>query len=195
MELKEQASPLTLARALGDVTHASPLLHKVCQISGLGGEDLQQWLLKCAVQRGAGHYRRTFPTHLPPDDERLSDEEIGIALCLGHHTYDSHLIRAAAQLLSSSRVDPQKLARLATLERCESVLLHIADASARLDANRQPWAYLRAHLSQRNRRGVEALPHWSRFVSMTGLTRAGPGLHTEWLQRHEQPLEDSADAR
>ena len=195
MELKEQSGPLTLARAMGDVTHASPLLRKVREISELSGEDLQQWLLKCAVQRGAGHYRRSFPQHLPPDDKRLTDEELGVALCLGHHAYDSHLIRAAAQLLSSGRVDPEKLVRLATLERCESVLLHIADASARLDATRQPWAYLRAHLSDRNRRGAKALPHWSRFVSMTGFTPAGPGLHTEWLERNEQPVTDPADTQ
>jgi len=35
-------------------------------------------------------------------------------------------LRAAAQLLSSTRSDPQRLARLAVMERVEPVLLHIA---------------------------------------------------------------------
>ena len=50
---------------------------------------------------------------LPPDNNAITDEEIGIALCLGQHRYDLDQLRAAAQLLSSPRVDPARLCRLA----------------------------------------------------------------------------------
>jgi hypothetical protein len=195
MQLRDQAPPLTLARRLGDVTHVSPLLHRLSRRTGLELDDLGQWLLKCAIARGARHYRREFPPHLPPDEKSLTDEEIGVALCLGHHSYNAQLIRAAAQLLSSPRIDAQKLARLAVLERCEPVLLHIAAACERFDVNGQPWAFLRARLPGRKVPSTDALPHWSRFVSMTGFTPAGRGLHSQWLERHEQPVADPAHSR
>ena len=60
MELREQMARPTLAQKLGDVTHVSPLLRKVRQLSGCGLEQAGEWLLKCAVQRGATHYEREF---------------------------------------------------------------------------------------------------------------------------------------
>src|SRR5215468_2091094 len=100
MELREQSAKPTLAQKLGDVTHISPLLRKVQELSGCSGEQLGEWLLKCAVERGATHYRRAFDSGLPPDHPELSNEELGIAMVLAHHPFDPMLIRAAAQLLS-----------------------------------------------------------------------------------------------
>ena len=61
MELREQGPRPTLAQKLGDVTHVSPLLRKVRELSGCAEDQVGEWLLKCAVQRGATHYRREFP--------------------------------------------------------------------------------------------------------------------------------------
>jgi len=95
-------------------------------MSGCREDRIAEWLLKCAVRRGASHYERDFPADLPPDNSDLNHEELAVALCLGQHPYDSVFLRAAAQLLSSTRSDPQRLARLAVMERVEPVLLHIA---------------------------------------------------------------------
>jgi hypothetical protein len=54
-------------------------------------------LICVAVQRGANHYTRQFDPTLPPDNPMISDEEIGIALCLEEHPYDLDQLRVAAQ--------------------------------------------------------------------------------------------------
>ena len=185
MGLHEETPRSSLAQELGDVTHVSPLVRKLVQLSGCAPEQFGDWLLKCAVERGASHYRRTFAPSLPPDNRAVSNEEIGIALCLGHHAFNPIFIRAAAQLLSSRNTDKATLARLAVMERCEPVLLHVAGAAARVAPDLEPWAFLRVHLPTRHRVRTEALPHWSRFVLQTGYTPAGRGQHIEWLTRDE----------
>ena len=183
MELKEQAPATTLARRLGDTAHVSGLAIRLARLSG-AGERLPEWLLKTALDRGARHYQREFDPPLPPDSPTISDEEIGVALCLGQMPDDPWLIRAAAQLLSSHRVDPQRLARLAEMERVEPVFLHIAAACQRVDEALEPWATLRNRLHPRRTVRTDALPHWTRFAILPGLTRDGY-LPPQWLMRSE----------
>jgi hypothetical protein len=185
MELRDQPARPTLARKLGEVTHVSPLLRKVCALSGCSRDRVGDWLLKCAVERGASHYRRTFEPDLPPDNPAVTDEELGVALCLYHHSFNPMLIRAAAQLLSAPNTNAGALTHLALQERCEPVLLHIAKAAGRIEPRVEPWAFVRANLFSRQRVRTDALPHWSRFVSQTGYTPAGRGEHIEWLTRDE----------
>src|SRR6266571_246075 len=181
MELREQLQRPTLAERVGDVTHASALLRRLRRISGCAAADLPAWLLRCAVERGASHYRRHFDATLPADQPSLTCEEIGVALCLAHHPFDATLIRAAAQLLSAPGTAADVLVHLAVMERCEPVLLHIADAAGRVAPALEPWRALRDKLPRRHRVRLDALPHWSRFVLQTGYTRAGRGQHIAWL--------------
>jgi hypothetical protein len=183
MELREQGPRPTLAQKLGDVTHVSPLLRQVRRLSGCAEEQVGEWLLKCAVGRGATHYERDFPSELPPDNPALTNEELGVALCLGHLPWNPALLRAAAQLLSAPDVNIGQLARLAEMERVEPVLLHIAEAAARVAPDQEPWVELRAHLPRRRKVRTDALPHWSRFVSQTGVTAFGGGPRIDWLCR------------
>ena len=184
MELKEQLSASSRARRLGEVPHVSGLLRRLAQTSGAAGRAVD-WLLKIALQRGAHHYRREFDPSLPPDSPAITDEEIGIALCLGQHPYELDHLRAAAQLLSSPRVDAARLCRLAVEERCEPVLLHIAGLAVRFAPDLHPWNYLRCHLPPRPVPRTDALPHWSRLVSHTGVSANGGPPRTDWLCRHE----------
>jgi hypothetical protein len=177
METIEQLNSPPLARRLGDAVHVSPLLHKICQMSGCPEERIGEWLLKCAVRRGASHYERDFP--------ELNNEELAVALCLGQHPYNSTFIRAAAQLLSSPSTDAPKLARLAVMERVEPTLLHIAAVAARFAPGAPPWSYLLHHLPRRLECPPDALPHWSRFVSQTGVTSFKGGPDIKWLWRRE----------
>ena len=154
-------------------------------MSGCPEDRIGEWLLKCAVGRGASHYERDFPDDLPPDHRELKNEELAVALCLGQHPYNSAFIRAAAQLLSSPSTDAPKLARLAVMERVEPTLLHIAAVAARFAPEAPPWAYLLHHLPQRLAWPPDALPHWSRFVSQTGVTSFGGGPDVRWLRRRE----------
>lgn len=186
METTEQLSSPSLARRLGETAHVSPLLRKVSQMSGCTENRVGEWLLKCAVRRGASHYERDFPGDLPPDNPNLSHEELAVALCLGQHPYNSVFIRAAAQLLSSTHTDARRLARLAVMERVEPILFYIAVIAARYAPEAQPWSYLLHHLPRRRSCPPDVLPHWSRFVSQTGITSFGGGPDIRWLWRREQ---------
>jgi len=185
VEVNEQSSNPPLARRLGDTMHVSPLLRRVCQMSGCTEDRVGEWLLKCAVHRGASHYERDFPSDLPPDNPGLTHEELAVALCLGQLPYNSVYIRAAAQLLSSTRSDARRLARLAVMERVEPVFLHIATIAGRFAPEAQPWSYLLRHMPGRFSCSPDALPHWSRFVSQTGVTSFGGGPDIKWLWRRE----------
>ena len=183
MELRDQAPVTTLARTLGDTAHVSGLAIRLARLSGAGNR-LPDWLLKIAVERGAKHYQRDFDPSLPPDNPAISDEEVGIALCLAEQPYRLDNLRAASQLLSSPRVDPQRLSRLAEMERVEPVLLHIAAACARVDEVMEPWATLRSRLHPRRTVRTDALPHWTRFAILPGLMRDGYAP-PQWLTRRE----------
>lgn len=184
MELKDQPFAPTLAYKLGDVPHVSGLLRRIAQLSG-AGERVADWLLKVAVARGANHYRRDFDPTSPADLPTISDEEIGVALCLGQNPYNLDALRVAAQLLSSPRTDAARLCRLAEQERCEPVLWHIAEVAKKYAPEQEPWIYLRKHLQPRRVPLTEALPHWTRLVSHTGVTANDGAGRTDWLCRHE----------
>ncbi len=183
MELKEQPFTPTLAHKLGEVPHVSGLLRRIAQLSG-AGERVADWLLKVAVERGAKHYRRDFDPTLPADLPAISDGEIGVALCLGQNAYDLDALRVAAQFLSSPCIDAGRLCRLAVQERCEPVLLNIAGVAQKYAPELEPWATLRNQLHPRHVPRTEALPHWTRLVSHSGMTREGPP-RTDWLCRNE----------
>jgi len=184
VELKDQAAPPTLAQKLGDTAHVSGLAIRLARVSGAGGR-LPEWLLKVAVGRGAKHYQRDFDASLPPDNPSISDEEIGVAMCLGQMPYDPTSIRAAAQLLSSPKTDPKQLTRLAVMERVEPVLSYVATMAERFVPQLEPWAHLRAHLHPRRAPRADALPHWSRFAILPGLQRDGSYAPPHWLTRDE----------
>jgi hypothetical protein len=183
VETIEQLLSPPLAQRLGDTVHVSPLLHEICRASGCPEDRVGEWLFKCAVQRGASHYERDFPEDLPSDRAEISNEEIAVALCLGQHPYNSTFIRAAAQLLSSPRTNAPRLARLAVMERVEPVLLYIAAVAERFAPDMHPWSYLLNHLPQRISCPPDALPHWSRFVSQTGVTSFAGAPDIKWLRR------------
>jgi hypothetical protein len=183
VELKDQAAQPTLAHELGDVPHVSGFLRRIAQISG-AGERVADWLLKVAVERGANHYRRDFDPTLPPDMSVISDEEIGVALCLGENPYKLDSLRVASQFLSSPCIKSERLCHLAIQERCEPVLLHIAEVAGKYAPQQEPWAYVREHLLPRRVPRQNALPHWTRLVSHSGMTRDG-STRTDWLCRHE----------
>lgn len=185
MSFWESSIRPSLAQRIGETPHLSPLLRKAERLGGAGGH-LDEWLLKAAIQRGAGHYGRPMRPSLPPDDPALSDVELGVALCLGHLPDDPVFIRAAAQLLSSPKVDPKELVRLARMERVETVLCHIADACARVDQNSEPWSTIRRELKPRRQLADGTLSHWTRFAALIGLTRHGM-MPPQWIKRDEQP--------
>ena len=70
-------------------------------------------------------------------------------------------------------------------ERCEPVLHHFAQLAARFAPQLEPWVSVRRDLPFRPVARIDALPHWSRLVSHTGVSAHGGPPRTDWLCRHE----------
>ncbi len=167
---------LTLAAKLGTTTHLSPLLHKARRL-GLGPRELQT----LAAQRGCRHYADGSEPDQPLASEaEFSHEELAIALLSTALPYDPHSIRCGAAMLSAEGNNPRRLARLAVLDRCVVPVRHVAEAGRRFEAENLFWRELLAELPPSPPAKSGVLPHPTRFVAMSGLTRRGPGLVVEW---------------
>jgi len=166
----------TLATKLGMTTHLSPLLRKARRL-GMGPSELEA----LAVQRGCRHYSNgTEPEQPLASEHEFSNEELALALLSIALRYEPHSIRCGAAMLSAAGNDPRRLARMAVMERSVVPVRYVSEAGRRFEPDNQFWIELLAALpkSPPPRSGV--LPHPTRFITMTGLTRQGPGLVTEW---------------
>lgn len=168
----------TLAQTLETTTPVSPLLRKARRLGICTVDDM----IHLSAARGCGHYR---PEHQPAavntQAATLGDDELTILLIVGENAYEPTAIRCAAQLARSPRIQPDKLARLAVMEKCERVLTHIARAGVNHDPEGSRfWRDLLDRLPGTPARQESALPHWTRFVSMPGIQRSGIAP-TLWL--------------
>jgi hypothetical protein len=159
----------------------SPLLRKIeCLVDG---RPVLQCLRQLAVERGCRHYENAFeaPDSLPQALRTLTSEEVIVALCLAHFGRQPLDIRIAGELLSAEGVDVSRIAILAAQESCADVVAYIAKVGQKVEPAYPLWQALLKALPQ-DRTGFHMqLPHWSRFVSMTGISRNG-GKHIEWLR-------------
>ena len=172
---------ITLAEKLGMTTHISPLLQKAARL-GLGPGELQT----LAVQRGCIHYSTgEEPAQKLATEDQFSNEELAIALLCVALPYDPRSIRCGAAMLGSESNSPAQLAQLAIQEMSIVPVRHVAEAGRKFEPDNLFWKDL-----------IEALPaaavmpvsgvllHPTRFVTMTGFTRKGPGLVVEWQRPH-----------
>jgi hypothetical protein len=166
----------TLAKELGEVSHCSALLRNASRIGLKSVSDF----VGLAVARGCRHYAPAFPPfEKDPGFALLSNEELVALLLLGSNEFEPIAIRCAAQL--TSRCDVRLLAKVAKRERIGRSLLYIANAGSVHDpANRDFWDQLISLLGEQRPVADGILPHWSRFVSQTGVTRYGGG-NVQWL--------------
>jgi hypothetical protein len=181
--------PMTLAQQLGQTAHICPLLRRTDSLAGK--ENPACCLKELAVRRGCRHYCEAFnpPSALPAGFEKLTNEEAGIALCLGQLPYEPTHIRVAAELLSSNTCRPERLARLARQERCQTVVAYIANSGRRVEPENPAWEEIFVSLGPTGKPPPGVLPHWTGFASLTGITQGGKGPHTQWLRpqpAHEQ---------
>ncbi len=170
----------TLAHRLGESRHLSPLRRHA---SGLGLRD--EWdLLNLAVQRGCRHCASIAPERsvTDPGEEILGQEELVVLLLSGENRFEPFLIRAAAELLRAVPIDRARLAWLARRERATRVLAHIARAGAAHDPEPDDfWSELLTTLGSAAPVAPGVLPHWSRFVALRGVDRAGRQLKSQWI--------------
>jgi hypothetical protein len=166
----------TLAQELNETSHCSALLRSARRV----GLDSTECFIRLAVARGCYHYGPGYPAlESDPGIAAITNEELVALLLLGSNQYDPIAVRCAAQLAGSCNVET--LAFVAKCERIERPLSYIAIAGAKYDPeHRIFWTELSERLGEQALVADGILPHWSRFVSQTGVTRNGGGVIT-WL--------------
>jgi hypothetical protein len=184
---------LTLAGRLGTTAHLSALLMKARRLGLTTPVDLE----RLAVSRGLRYYDshgdslkgEEAPT-VPANeiDRKLSNEELAIALLAPSAPYSQQRLRMGAAMLAAEGNRLESIATLALRERCEAVVRHIALCGHEVEPENPFWDKLldllpASHFVPR----PDALPHPTRFVAMTGITRNGVGNLRQWI-RPRAPL-------
>jgi hypothetical protein len=166
----------TLAQELRELIHCSPLL-RAAHRAGL--ESLTDFT-RLAVARGCSHYSPAFPPlDRDPGPDLISNEELVALLLLGSHEYNAIAVRCAAQLSGSCRAEI--LALVAKRERVSRALAYIARAGVQFDETKSGfWRELLELLGEQPPIAEGIMPHWSRFVLQTGITKDGGGK-IQWL--------------
>ena len=184
----------TLARRLGTTTHISPLLMKARRLGLRVPEDL----CTLAVQRGCRYYAGGGDATTVVREEsssaaqtvekmadaagELSDEELALALLSITLPYSQHRLRVGAAMLAADANSPRRLAQLAIRERCETVVRYIALCGSKAEPENSFWDDLLRSLPDVPVPPADTLPHLTRFVAMTGLTRYGQKTVMQWIR-------------
>ena len=168
----------TLAARLGTTTHLSPLLHKARTL-GLDADGLEQ----LARQRGCDYYHDGSP--LPTSRislEQFSNVELALALLNPALRYHPHTLRLGAAMLSAENNTPDEIAYLTQLERCEVMVSYIAKCGRKFEPENTFWISLLERLPPVPMPESSVVPHPTRFVAMTGITRRGVEIVVEWIR-------------
>lgn len=168
----------TLAKKLGTTTHVSALLHKAARL-GLDAKGLEQ----LAIARGCDYYHDGGPLPLlSTSQQQFSDEELAMALLNPALRYDPQTIRLGAAMLGAEGNDPHVIARLAKMERSESLVRYVANAGKRYEPDNPFWQTLLTLLPVTPDPKSSVVPHPTRFIAMTGMTRRGIETVTQWIR-------------
>lgn len=168
----------TLAAKLGTATHLSPLLHKARRL-GLGPAELEQ----LAIERGCDYYSGSRVSPLVRvSAEQFANAELALALLNPALPYHPQTVRLGAAMLSAEGNEPDQIAQLAIMERCERVVRYIAEAGQRFEPHNPFWPRLLQRLPPGAPPKSGVLPHPTRFVAMTGFTRRGLETVVEWIR-------------
>lgn len=169
----------TLARKLGTTAHISSLLRKARRLGLTTPRDLET----LAVQRGCRYYQRGDECGVAKANAtEFSDEELAIALLHPGQPWSPQTIRLGAAMLHAPGNSMRVLGRLARMERCEAVVRYVAEAGRRFEPDEPWWSDLLAALPQSPLIPSGVLPHPTRFVAMTGVTRRGRETVTQWIR-------------
>jgi hypothetical protein len=168
----------TLAEKLGTTPHISPLLQKAKRL-GLDAEGLEH----LAIQRGCTYYHDGGPLPANAVDESLfSNEQLALALLNPALRYDPQTLRLGAAMLSTEGNDPKRIAWVAKLERSEVMVRYVAEAGRRFEPQNPFWQSLLTLLPETLPPKSSAVPHPTRFVAMTGITRRGVETVVQWIR-------------
>lgn len=181
----------TLARKLGTTTHLSPLLMKARR----AGLYTPQSLENLAVKRGCRYYDNQGtlnrlaeePTQYRVEqgdrEDQFGNEELAVALLSIVLPKSQWRLRLGAAMLAAQGNSPARIARLAIQERSEQVVSYIAQCGRQVEPENDFWDKLLAQLPNPTYQpGPDVLPHVTRFVAMTGVTRRGKETVMQWVR-------------
>lgn len=181
----------TLARRLGTTEHLSPLLMKARRLGLVAPEDFE----KLAVRRGLRYYSGSSPATVLREDSppygskengdilgQFSNEELALALLSPCFPYSQNRVRIGGAILADEGNSPVIIAKLARKERGESVVKHIALLGRQVEPGNPFWTDLLVLLRSVNDIDSDKLPHLTRFVAMTGITRRGKETVMQWIR-------------
>ena len=169
----------TLVKKLGTNPHASPLLQKAKHL----GLDSAAKLESLGVARGCWHYR--CPGLAPAPDvsqSEFNNEELAVTLLSTMLPYSPHTIRVGAAMLGATGNDVELVVRLVMAEGCVAPVRYIANAGLRFEPDNLFWRQLLDGSPETPPIPGGVMPHPTRFVSMTGMTRAGMRPVTIWIR-------------
>ena len=179
--------PLSLAHRLGTSAHLSPLVQKAKRLGARKPEDLEH----IALARGLRYFGKIDPTtgELPPetpmlalDPKHFSNEELAITLMSPSLPYSLTRLRMAGAMLGALGISAHQILRLARLERCETIVRHIAECASQVEPHHPLWGLLLEHLPHSPPPAPDILPHPTRFVAMSGLDRTGRSNRMQWIR-------------
>lgn len=197
----------TLASLLGTTVHLSPLLKKAERL----GLSLPQDLERLAIQRGCRYYAQAADSlrvaeeppetggvytqgRLPEIDEtRFSPAELAIALLSICLPKSQHRLRIGACMLSAPTVEVDQVVHLAKQERAEAVVRYIATCGNSVEPEEPFWRELLAGIPEIEAK-PDILPHITRFVAMTGITRRGVETVMQWIRPISPQRKEAASA-
>ena len=172
----------TLGAKLGTTTQLSPLLRKARKL-GLEAGEIEE----LAIERGCDYYGGTNPRTNPSPAPKIplhvfTNAELAIALLNPALRYKPQSLRLGAAMLSAEGNSPEEIAWLAKLERCECIVRYVAEAGAKFEPQNSFWPSLLGLLPKTNSPKSSVVPHPTRFVAMTSLTRHGVEKVVEWIR-------------
>ena len=177
----------SLAYRMGTSAHLSPLLRKVHRLGYTDARDLES----LAIQRGL-RYFGSLPKNEEPiakhhsssmeNSSSLSNEELAIALINPSTPYSLNRIRMAAALIAGEGISPALIIRLAKMERCAPIVKHIAQCGSIVEPANPLWSALADQLPDSPPLKPDVLPHLSRFVAMSGISRHGKQQSMQWIR-------------
>jgi hypothetical protein len=173
----------TLANRLGTGSHLSPLMQKARRLGVFSPDDLEE----IAITRGLRYFGQTSDhgnksTSKAIDPKNFTNGELAIALMSPSLPYSLTRLRMAGAMLGAEGVSPPEILRLARLERCESIVRHIAECAFKVEPHHPLWSALLEHLPDFAPPPPDILPHPSRFVAMSGIDRTGRTYRMQWIR-------------
>jgi hypothetical protein len=170
---------VTLGDKLGLASKTSPLLEKAKAMGLSSGESLEA----LGVGRGCSHYSIPGKDAAPDIPESaFGNEELAIALLSPELPYSPRGIRIAACMMGSVGNQPVSLVELAIKERAIEPVRYIATSALTFEPENSFWHEILELLPPCRLSEVGVMPHPTRFVSMTGMTRNGVEKVTVWLR-------------